>query len=526
MPATRYPDLDEIKRMPAEKRAELRWMLANCFPYFIEYTFWHRYRVPYIWTRLHRIICHTLGMVDAGKWIRVIVNAMPRSGKTELVSQIWPAWHYLRWAGCGFMLVGAGDDLAADNSSSIKEILKLPEIVYLFKGSLRFRRDIDNKHLWRTDAGGWLRAASSGGQLTGFGFGRLGATSFSGACIVDDPNKPDDWNSAKITERFNRRYMSTIARRGNGPRVPIIVNQQRTGDGDLSAFLLGGGSGERWIHVRIPAKVEPGDMARAAERYQSGGDWDHGIPIDLDLPDGFVWPEKYGEREDNQLLAASLVRSAQFYQNTEMRGGAVFRISWFKRYETANLHEGLQCWVVFDGKRIVIKEIHVYADTAQKMKEQNDFSVFQLWGVGVDGNLYLLDQLRGKWESPELKTESEVWLRKYADARPRRFGWRDIRIEDKASGTGLIQQLNRIWGTRVQGIPRAIDKVSRAMSAALPLSEGRVYIPQSAPWVADYLAEFQSFSKDDSHAHDDQVDPTMDAIEDLLSKGASIYDCL
>ncbi len=32
----------------------------------------------------------------------------------------------------------------------------------------------------------------------------------------------------------------------------------------------------------------------------------------------------------------------------------------------------------------------VYVDTAQKVKEENDFTVFLLVGMGVDGKLYLI----------------------------------------------------------------------------------------------------------------------------------------
>ena len=39
----------------------------------------------------------------------------------------------------------------------------------------------------------------------------------------------------------------------------------------------------------------------------------------------------------------------------------------------------------------------------KKTKERNDYSVFEEWGLGADGLIYLIDMVRGKWEAPELQ---------------------------------------------------------------------------------------------------------------------------
>ena len=87
-----------------------------------------------------------------------------------------------------------------------------------------------------------------------------------------------------------------------------------------------------------------------------------------------------------------------------------------------------------------------------------------------------------------------------------------FKIEDKASGTGLIQSLRRD-GLPIVAIPREKDKVTRARDSTGLLQSGNVFLPEDAEWLTDYLAEFGSFP---NAKHDDQVDPTMDAIEDFL----------
>ena len=89
---------------------------------------------------------------------------------------------------------------------------------------------------------------------------------------------------------------------------------------------------------------------------------------------------------------------------------------------------------------------------------------------------------------------------------------RQMKIEDKASGTGLIQQLKQA-GVPVAGIQRNKDKVTRAYDAAPMAEAGNVYLPDSADYISDLLAELSGFPV---AAHDDQVDPLMDAISDML----------
>lgn len=95
---------------------------------------------------------------------------------------------------------------------------------------------------------------------------------------------------------------------------------------------------------------------------------------------------------------------------------------------------------------------------------------------------------------------------------------RALKVEDKSSGTGLIQALRRepSIGSApipVSGIPRTTDKVSRMHDGSPYIESGLVLLPEGAPWLSDYLAEFRTAP---NGAHDDQIDPTLDAIADLL----------
>jgi len=152
----------------------------------------------------------------------------------------------------------------------------------------------------------------------------------------------------------------------------------------------------------------------------------------------------------------------------------------------------------------------IYADTAQKTGQSNDYSVFQCWGKGKNGKIYLIDQIRGKWEAPQLHTQAVAFWQKHYGANPAKL--RGMAIEDKVSGTGLIQAIKHQARFPVESIKRSTDKQLRANDVLGWIESEYVYLPKNATWLSEYLAEFSQFPQG---RHDDQVDPTMDAIADM-----------
>jgi phage terminase large subunit-like protein len=84
-----------------------------------------------------------------------------------------------------------------------------------------------------------------------------------------------------------------------------------------------------------------------------------------------------------------------------------------------------------------------------------------------------------------------------------------ILIEDKASGTQLIQELVREGLSQVKGIKPLGDKVMRMQAQTPPIENGFVRYPESAPWLPTYIQELTTFPK---AKYDDQVDSTAQAL--------------
>lgn len=194
---------------------------------------------------------------------------------------------------------------------------------------------------------------------------------------------------------------------------------------------------------------------------------------------------------------------ALYQQSPTVQGGELFKEEWWQWYDEAFKHPEYDYRII-------------YADTALKTGEKNDYSVFQCWGYH-NGHAYLLDLLRGKWEAPDLIRQARFFWEKHRDPTNRGY-LQAMKIEDKASGTGLIQTL-KTEGVPVIGIPRSKDKYTRALDVLAQIESGLVHLPKHLAFTKELMSELAMFP---NGTHDDQVDPLIDAITENLVTGYSL----
>ena len=305
---------------------------------------------------------------------------------------------------------------------------------------------------------------------------------FGGAIIIDDPLKPDDAYSDPKRNGVNRRWDETIKSRFNSTKTPCIVIMQRLHEEDFCGTLLKDEE-YNFRHLILPAIV------------------DEGLPTERAL-----WPQKHSlEALKAMQKKNSYMFSGQMQQRPSPLGGGILKGSWFGRYTVVPK----------------LKYRAVFIDTAQKAKEHNDYQVAELWGLGEDGYLYLLDIMRDKFEAYELEVKIPDFWNKHRNDKNGRL--RYMAVEDKSSGTELIQKIRRKIKPviPVREIPRgpAANKLTRVMDVQGYIESGYVKIPEDAPWVHDFVTECEAFTADDTHAHDDQIDPMCDAISQMLHNG-------
>jgi len=353
------------------------------------------------------------------------------------------------------------------NSNWYKEVF--PDLI--------LSKDENQKTRFETTKRGHRIATSVGGSSTGEGGNIL---------IVDDPHNPKQANSMVQRETALTWFDQTFSSRLNNKKEGVIVVvMQRLHNEDLTGHLL---KKESWEQLSLPAIAEKQQIIHIGSFYKArkAGDLLH--------------PEREGLKEMEVIKKdlGSYAFAGQYQQRPSPLGGGIFKDEWWRYYDLLPK----------------VKYSIIIADTAMKAKEQHDYSVFMLWAMGDDGNAYLVDVLRGKWEAPQLKTHFIAFYNKHKANKDLKL--RYAAIEDKASGTGLIQTIKQEEKIPVKAIKRDTqDKVSRAMSVAPKVESGYVYLKKNAPWLSDLLTETSSFP---NGAHDDQVDVISDGLDQLYNK--------
>lgn len=451
--------------------------------------------------RHHKVIDETLERVISGEITRLIINIPPGYTKTEKAVINFMSRGFTINPRCRFLHASYSSDLAKLNSSKAKDTVALDFYQWLY--SVPISKDSSAKNYWKTVAGGSVYAAASGGSITGFRAGTM-EDGFTGALLIDDPLKPTDALSPTEREKVNFRYNNTFASRLAHQAVPVIVIMQRLHPNDLSGHLLTGGSGEKWHHLILPINIKEG--------YKYPKKYTHGMYIEHGLTPGPLWERKHNKEQIKILSKADAsTYYAQYDQDPRATGNNLIRSNYYKAYD--NLE-----------KEFDIEETLIIADTAQKIKEHNDFTSLTLFGIGVRKSTgktepILIDNIHGKFRANELLDESRKFINKWLPIhKVRPWGVSEIYIEDKASGTGLIQQLEDENIITVIPIQRnSGDRNVRVGSVLRPWSKNPMNVPnpdkKGNEWVDEFMQESYDYRADDSHDHDDRLDNIVDLYE-------------
>jgi len=500
------------------KRAAARQLCENDHLFFTRYFFKLRQSLKFIVNWHHRMICDAIDDVIEGRCENLIINVAPGASKTEIVVINLIARGLAKNPRARFLHLSGSSELAGLNSAQARDLVSSDEFQSFWP--MKIADDAKAKKRWNVEidgqpAGG-VYATSLGGQITGFRAGHM-APGFQGAILIDDPIKPEDAFSPAKLNQANRKLLTTVKSRKANPKTPIVIVMQRISESDPCAFIEKGNLPGKWRIVKIPAVISQEYVNALKPKYQLLVP----EPAARDAIDGrfSYWPYKEPIRdllamergEGTDATGARISRhvfSAQYNQAPVALGGNVIHGQFFTRYRVLPK----------------IKYRIVYADTAQKTKEHNDYSVFEEWGFGDDGRIYLIDLIRGKWEAPELQKRAVAfWATAKARDSEKYGSLRKLKPEDKSSGTGLIQTLKMPpYNIPIEGIERDKDRYTRVMDALPYIEVGAVCIPEEAPFTKDFVAECEAFTADDSHDFDDQIDPMVDAVMDMLSSGNKI----
>lgn len=497
----------------------------------------------------HRLMASKIDDLLAGQLVprNLIINIPPGGTKTEFFSIHFPAYvnalvQEKRLKRFRNLNISFADTLVKRNSRRTRDIIASREYQEFWPCSF----GVNQAEEWeikdeRGRSIGQTVSRSSNGQITG-GRGGYYGPEFSGMVMLDDYNKPVDMLSESRRKSANTLLVNTIrSRRGDKSKehpTPFVSIQQRLHTDDATGFMLAGGMGVPFHHVAIPAMIDEKYIQSLDEPWRSLC-WKTVKDTDSVVVGGVRYWSYWPQMEDvNDLLQLwekdRYTFLSQYQQNPMALTGGIIDTSWFRTYTT------------------LPKLTHraVYVDTnSGKVEDWLDYTVFTLAGMGVDGNLYIIDVVRGRWDPEDLlKKAEEVWEKWRLSGSMRVMPLRHMAIEEKQAGQGLITTLKKRSQTPgqlaipVREIPRGTgqNKLVRCLNVIPQIKTGKVFVPAthtddgqklfsifyedgtiagSTEWVLTAMTECAAFSADDSHDNDDILDTWMDAIDDNLISG-------
>lgn len=432
------------------------------------------------------VMASKLELCHQGKLRRLIINLPPQSLKSHSISVAFAAWMLGHDPAKQIICASYGQNLADKLARDCRTVMLSNFYRSIFLGT-RLSPEKQAVNEFMTTKQGFRLSTSVGGVLTGRGADMI---------ILDDPTKPDDAMSDTRRKSVNDWYdNSLLSRLNDKEKGSIILVMQRLHMDDLVGHVLEQGG---WEVLSFPAIAEEDETFEIENIF--GRRCFHRRAGEALHP----------ERESLETLArirATLGEyhfSSQYQQSPVPVSGAIVKTDWLRFYEPENelpeFSHILQSW-----------------DTANKAGELNDYSVCTTWGVENRRKYYLLDVFRARLDFPGLK--------KAAVAQQQKHDPRIVLVEDRASGTQLIQELKAegMYFVKSYLPPSGSDKVMRLHAQTALFESGNILFPKSASWLPEYLRELAAFP---GSKFDDQVDSTTQALEYFTSvlRKLSIYD--
>ena len=426
---------------------------------------WHRHTVA---------LCEALQRVGDGELLRLLVAMPPRSGKSELVSRLFPAWQAYRDGDAHVGIASYGASLATGLSRDAMQAFR-------DAGGI-VAPDTASAALWRALHGrGEIWAVGVGGPATGRGL-TVG--------IVDDPVKDRlEADSARQRQKLRDWWRSVWGQRMDTPGTAMVVVQTRWHESDLMGWLidregeLPPDEREGWVLALFDQVHDPETREGLPDCIELLEDWRE--------PGGLLCPEVWPEQAVRRRRAAMGERewSALQQQSPKPREGLMFKREWF---------------VTADAPAPAGAERVRFWDMAST-HDGGDYTAgvrMARWG---NPPMWIIEHVvRGQW-SP---ADRDRVIRETAETDGRQV---PIVIERDGGTDSTYAVVAQLGGFTVTGRKPRGDKVQRAEGLASQYQSGNVR-SVAAPWLHDFKDELLDFP---ASGHDDQVDAASGAFNEL-----------
>lgn len=450
---------------------------------------------------VHHDMCRRLEVfseqVRQKKSPRLMIMCPPRTGKSELASIRFPAWHLGHAPNHEIINVGYNLELPTGFSRKVRGLIQDPVYAGVFPGTALDPQS-QSAEAWLTTSGGGFTAAGVGGGITGKGAHLL---------IIDDPIKnQEEADSALVRDKLWDWYQSTAYTR-LAPGGGVLVIQTCWSDDDLAGRLQQamrkGAEFDQFEIVKYPAISEQWEYRDDSNPDVPGPIIRSPTALDLSLPDNagltllrpidFCLHEARYSTEALKRVRANMqprIWSALYQQNPVPDEGLYFRKEFFRFADQPAL----------DNVRIFTAW-----DFAIGTKQVNDWTVGTTMALTPDDDLFVLDVHRMKGDALEIV---EAMLNVAG-----RFG------ADPTVGYTLGVENGQIWLTLKPFLDRRMrerrlflpievmkpltDKMVRARPLQGRMQQGKLWFPKNATWFPQVEQELLRFP---AGVHDDVVD--------------------
>lgn len=431
----------------------------------------------YNFARHNIAIIDALQKVESGEITRLIVNLPPRHSKTMTISEFFPAWYLGRNPDHQVIAATYAYDRAGDTGRKVRNQMVDPLHRRIFPGCT-ISLDSKGANKLATDQGGMMFSTGVGGAIVG-----RGAHLF----VIDDPIKSREEAESDVARAKLIDWFRGVAYTRLMDHNRIILVQTRWHNYDLTGWLLEETAHAGWHVLAYPALAYEDD------------------PLGR-KPNEALWPEKYPVARLEEIKSIIGLRewSAQYQQEPMVAEGGLVNPNWFEYYPSAEwkkYHTSVRLGDQMAQVPFGIKKIVCSWDTAFKESQLNDPSACTVWGIS-DHGYYLLYVYNKRVAFPKLMSDV---ARIYEENKKYRLGSIPVLIEDKASGQSLIQELKKKTRIPIFPIKTDTNKTNRLSEVTSIMESGRVFLPDKAWWLEQYLRQLSQFPLG---KHDDMVDST------------------
>lgn len=503
----------------------------------------------YIAGWVHVDICNRLEKflndVVAGKNPRLMLFMPPRHGKSIIASQHFPAWALGQHPEFEIIAASYGSSLPVKFSRYVRALLRDPKYQKIFPETV-LDKENENVEGWGTTDGGGYIPAGVGGGITGKGAHIL---------IIDDPVKDAEEADSETTRESVWDWYGSTAYTRLAPLSGVLVIQTRWHDDDLSGRLIQQMRDahkeldglEREVTEQLTRQLDDGeidevkytmciaDLAKDLRQKRSEIDnWEIvSYPAEAEYDEYqddmgnvlFVDPESGNPVEnviDFDKSAARLLRHkgdalhparypsdrlkkiknalqarhwhALYQQNPVPEEGQYFKKEML-RYRKGNL----------DIRNLPIA---IAWDLAIGKKQTNDWTVGIVGAIDYEGNIQIIDQLRGRWDTNEIARNIIMTYAKYRALTDQMCM---VGIERGQLEMAIRPELNRlsdelrIFPAYDNELKPLTDKLIRARPLQGYMQGGKLVLADKElhPWVEVLVHEMLRFP---NGAFDDTVD--------------------